>query len=105
MADTVEDFFSTLQEKIDPKRTAGMNATFQFCISGEGGGDWYVQFVDGAPTVRQGVAPESNIILTTSATDWLDIVNGKLNGQTAFLTGRLKLKGDLSLAMKLQSLL
>ncbi|HOH43646.1 MAG TPA: SCP2 sterol-binding domain-containing protein [Candidatus Hydrogenedentes bacterium] len=35
--------------------------------------------------------------------DFLDLVSGKLNGQTAFLTGKLKVKGDMTLALKLQS--
>ncbi|MGC9053156.1 MAG: SCP2 sterol-binding domain-containing protein [Candidatus Hydrogenedens sp.] len=38
-----------------------------------------------------------------SASDFLDLVAGKLNGQTAFLTGKLKIQGDMTLALKLQS--
>jgi len=105
MADTVAGFFTALPQHIDPKRTAGINATYQFNIEGDGGGDWYVELVDGAPTVAEGAAENPNITLSASTQDWLDIVNGKLSGQSAFLTGRLKLKGDVALAMKLQSIM
>ena len=42
--------------------------------------------------------------MTATAENWLKIVAGEMGGQTAFLTGKLKIKGDMSLAMKLQSL-
>jgi putative sterol carrier protein len=103
MADTVAGFFSELQSKVDPAKIAGMNATYQFAISGEGGGDWYVKIADGAAQVVSGTAEAPSITLTASAEDWLKIVSGQLSGQTAFLTGKLKIKGDMSLAMKLQS--
>lgn len=100
----VASFFSALQAKVDPAKTTGMNATFQFVIHGEGGGQWYVKIVNGQTEVAAGTADNASITLTADASDWLDIVSGKLNGQTAFLTGKLKIKGDMGLAMKLSSL-
>ena len=105
MVNTVSEFFAALEHAIDPTKTLGIDATFQFVITGEGGGEWYVRLVDGKPSVAQGTADHPDIILAATASDWLDMVNGKLSGQTAFLTGKLKLQGDITLAMKLQSLL
>lgn len=103
MADTVAGFFSELQSKVDPTKIGGMNATYQFAITGDGGGEWYVKIADGAANVCQGTTESPSITITTSAEDWLKIVSGQLSGQTAFLTGKLKIKGDMGLAMKLQS--
>ncbi|MCC6487628.1 MAG: SCP2 sterol-binding domain-containing protein [Candidatus Hydrogenedentes bacterium] len=103
MADTVAGFFSELQSKVDPAKIAGMNATYQFAISGDGGGDWHVKIADGAAQVLEGIADSPSITLSATADDWLKILSGQLSGQTAFLTGKLKIKGDMSLAMKLQS--
>ncbi len=103
MADTVAGFFSELQGKVDPAKISGMNATYQFSITGDGGGDWYVKIADGQADVSEGTAENPSITLTASDEDWLKIVSGQLSGQTAFLTGKLKIKGDVSLAMKLQS--
>lgn len=105
MAASVQEFFGGLESKIDTKKTAGMNCTYQFNITGDGGGDWYVVLTDGQPKVQEGIAENPNIALTAGSAHWLDIVNGKTSGQMAFLTGKLKIKGDMALAMKLQSLL
>ncbi|GMV99106.1 MAG: hypothetical protein AMXMBFR84_02450 [Candidatus Hydrogenedentota bacterium] len=104
MADSVAQFFSELSSKIDPAKTAGMNSIYQFDISGDNGGQWYVKLADGSVDIVQGTADTPNITLTTTDENWLKIVSGQLNGQTAFLTGKLKIKGDMSLAMKLQSI-
>ncbi len=105
MSDTVAGFFSTLEERIDKTKIAGMKATFQFNVTGDGGGQWYVSIVDGSPAVGQGVSESPNITITTGSADWLSIVNGKMSGQSAFLTGRLQIRGDMGLAMKLTSIL
>lgn len=102
MAESLQDFFNHLQ--IDPKKTAGMNATYQFVATGEGGGNWFVKIANGDTKVSEGMADSPTIVLTASSADWLDMMNGKMNGTTAFLTGKLKIQGDVSLAMKLESL-
>ena len=100
---TVAEFFSELQGKVDPTKIAGMNATYQFDISGDQGGTWHVKLADGAASVNDGPAENPSITLNATDQNWLDIVSGKLSGQTAFLTGKLKIKGDMGLAMKLQN--
>jgi len=92
-----------LGSKVDPTKISGMNATYQFDITGDGGGVWHVKLADGQASVNAGPAENPSITLTATDQNWLDIVSGKLSGQTAFLTGKLKIKGDMSLAMKLQS--
>jgi len=102
MAESIQEFFNNL--KIDPKKTAGMNATYQFVAAGDGGGNWYVKITNGDTQVVEGMADSPTIVLTAASADWLDMMNGKMNGTTAFLTGKLKIQGDVSLAMKLESL-
>ncbi|HOD51169.1 MAG TPA: SCP2 sterol-binding domain-containing protein [Candidatus Hydrogenedentes bacterium] len=103
MADTVAGFFSELAGKVNPDKASGMNATYQFDITGDGGGKWNVKFAEGNVAVGEGAAECPNITLTSDVSTWLDIVNGKTSGQTAFLLGKLKIQGDMSLAMKLAS--
>ncbi len=104
MADTCSEFFSGLKEAIDPEKVQGIEATYQWDINGDGGGKWWAKLSDGSIEVGEGEAAKADITLTVEAQDWVDIVNGKLNGQMAFLTGKLKIQGDMSLAMKLQSI-
>ena len=54
--------------------------------------------------MTQGAATSPNLTLTMSSQDWLDMTGGKLSGQMAFMSGKLKLKGDMGLAMKVGSL-
>lgn len=104
MAQTVSEFFSGLGEKVDSGKIAGINAVYQFDITGDNGGQWYVNIADGSAAVAQGAHENPNITISASDENWIKIVDGELNGQTAFLTGKLKVKGDMSLAMKLQNL-
>lgn len=105
MAETVNEFFSQLPNNVDPDKVKGINATIQWDLEGDQGGKWNAVFSDGAVQVHEGAADNADTTLSAKASDWLDIVNGKLNGQMAFLTGKLKIKGDMSLVMKLQSLM
>ncbi|MBP8129749.1 MAG: SCP2 sterol-binding domain-containing protein [Candidatus Hydrogenedentes bacterium] len=101
MAGSVAEFFAEVPNKVNKDKIAGMEKIFQFNITGEGGGEWNVTIANGGAAVAQGKAEAPNITLTASAEDWMNIATGKLNGQTAFLTGKLKIQGDMTLAMKL----
>lgn len=99
----VAAFFEAVPGKVDAGKIQGMNAVYQFNITGDGGGEWNVSIADGALSVAQGKADSPSITLTMDASNFMDLISGKLNGQTAFLTGKLKIQGDMTLAMKLQS--
>jgi putative sterol carrier protein len=99
----IAEFFNQVTSNVDPAKVKGINFTYQFVITGDGGGEWAVTISDGQISVTEGKAEKANITLTISASDFLDLVAGKLNGQTAFLTGKLKIQGDMTLALKLQS--
>lgn len=101
----VSDFFGAMAEKVNKDKIAGMNATYQFNITGDNGGSWAVKVADGAVEVTEGTVEGANITLAIADADFIGLVTGKLNGQTAFLTGKLKIQGDMGLAMKLQALL
>ncbi|HSV08477.1 MAG TPA: SCP2 sterol-binding domain-containing protein, partial [Candidatus Binatus sp.] len=58
----------------------------------------------GKAEVHKGTAPSANMTLSMSAGDYVDMTMGKLNGQMAFMSGKLKISGDMGLAMKMQSL-
>ncbi len=105
MANTVAESFEELKTRISPDKVKGMNAIYQWDVTGDGGGKWYVKLSDGAVDIQPGESDSPSITLTISSENYLDLVGGKLNGQMAFLTGKLKIQGDMTLAMKLQSLL
>ena len=98
---TVKETFDLMSSRFRRDKAAGVNAVIQYEITGEGGGTWNATIKDGTCSVASGAAPAPNLTLTISGQDWLDMLAGKLNPQMAFMSGKLKLKGDMGLAMKL----
>ncbi len=101
---SVQEVFDLIPSRVNAEQAKGINAKIQFDLSGEGGGQWAVSVADGQATVEQGAAPSPNVTITSSASDYLAIINGDLNAMNAFMQGKVKVKGDMGLVMKLQSL-
>ena len=101
---TVDSIFAQMGAQFRSDKAAGMNAKFQFNITGDGGGEWYASIENGACTVSEGTVDGPTVTINASAGDWVDIVTGKLNSQMAFMQGKLRVQGDLGLTSKLQSL-
>ena len=101
MAQSAKEFFDGLESRVDPSKTAGMNATYLFDI--DGAGRWRVEVDDGKVNVAEGGETADCTISTTEET-FGRIAAGELNPTSAYMTGKLKIKGDMSAAMKLQKL-
>ncbi len=98
---SVQEFFEGLPARVSPDRIAGMNNTYVFDI--EGAGTWTVAIADGAIQVTEG-AGDADCTFSASAESFEKIVRGEQNPTTAYMTGKLKIKGDIGAAMKLQKL-
>ena len=92
-----QDFVATWSAPFGP-------GSIQFNLSGDNGGQWYVTVKDGKAEVTKGTAPSANMTMSMAAQDYVDMITGKLNGQMAFMSGKLKISGDMGLAMKMQTL-
>ena len=103
MAGTVQEFFETLPSRADTSKTAGMNNSYGFDI--EGAGQWTVKVTDGAVTVADGMEGDTEVTISASQEVFEKIISGEQNPTSAYMTGKLKLKGDMGAAMKLQKLL
>jgi putative sterol carrier protein len=101
---TVKETFDAMAGRFQPSKAAGVNSTIQYDITGDQGGTWHAVIKDGACQVNPGAAASPNLTITMSSQDWLDMIGGKLSGQMAFMSGKLKLKGDMGLAMKVGSI-
>jgi len=96
--------FEQMPSRFNKEAGKGLNAIYQFDLSGDGGGKWHVLVNDGQCNVTEGAHSSPNITISMSAQDYLDLVAGKLNGQMAFMTGKLRIAGDMALALRLQTL-
>jgi putative sterol carrier protein len=101
VSEAVNEFFAGLPARVDPGKTAGMNNSYVFAI--EGAGTWTVKVADGGVTVDEGDTG-GDCTISTSAETFEKVVKGEQNPTTAYMTGKLKIKGDMGAAMKLQKL-
>ncbi|MCI2425380.1 MBL fold metallo-hydrolase [Candidatus Acetothermia bacterium] len=95
---------ATVRENVEAKKMEG-RYVYQFCLSGDNGGDFFISIANNKCEVREGLAVTANLTVNVSDANFVSFLDGKLNPTTAVMTGKIKIKGDISLAMKLQSLL
>jgi putative sterol carrier protein len=100
-ADSVREFFAGLESRVDPGRTAGMTNSYVFDV--EGVGQWTVRVADDAVSVTEG-AEDADVTITGDAETFERIVKGEQNATTAYMTGKIKIKGDMGAALKLQKI-
>jgi putative sterol carrier protein len=96
--------FEMMPSRFNKDAAKGLNATYQFDLSGDGGGKWQVIIKDQNIEVKEGANPSPSITISMAAQDYLDMLSGKLNGQVAFMSGKLRISGDMGLALRMQSL-
>jgi putative sterol carrier protein len=101
---TIAELFEQMPSVFNPAAAAGLNKTFQWNITGDEAGVWAFKINNGQGEVIPGGVEKPDVTFTISDTDWLAITEGKLDGMNAFMTGKLKVSGDMMLAMKLQNL-
>jgi putative sterol carrier protein len=101
---SIEEILAGLSQ-IEPAKIQGINGVMQFEFSGEGGGTWTLTLGDGKIKLEEGEAQSPNVTFAMDAQDFVAIANGELNAVSAFMQGKVKVSGDMALAMRLQSLL
>lgn len=101
---SVHELMNRMPGAFRPEAANGVDTVLQYHLTGEEGGDWVVRINDGQCIVTEGVAENPNVTLTADAQDYKDVILGRTNAMQAFMSGKLKLAGDLAMAMKLPNL-
>jgi putative sterol carrier protein len=101
VAQSAREFFESLESRVDSSKTAGMNNSYVFEV--EGAGTWKVDVTDGEVTVTEG-GGDADATIRASEETFEAIANGEQNPTTAYMTGKLKVEGDMGAALKLQKL-
>ncbi len=87
----------------NPDRARKIGGVFEFVLEGEQGGTWHLDL--NVPTVQAGPAEKMNVRIRMKAADFVEVALGRLNPMLAFTTGRLKVEGNVAMAVKLQQVL
>lgn len=98
---TAQEFFAQLPDRADPAKTAGMHNTYVFDVQDVG--QWTVVVDDGTVSVSEG-AGVADCTISASEDTLVKIASGEANATTAYMTGKLKISGDMGAALKLQKL-
>lgn len=78
-------------------------AVMQFSFSGDKGGDFYLTIEDKQCALKEGASESPTATVKSSDQVWIDITLGKTNPMTAFMTGKVSVKGNMGDVMKLQN--
>jgi putative sterol carrier protein len=101
MVASTREFFESLESRVDPTKAAGVNSSYLFDVTGAG--TWKVDVQDSGVQVTEG-GDGADVTITVSDENFVRLVQGELNPMTAYMTGKLKVNGDMGAAMKLQKL-
>jgi putative sterol carrier protein len=100
----IKDFFKQLPSKLDVEAAEDVDAVYQFDLSGAHGGQYVVTIRGGACQVREGRHEDPHVILSMAGEDCVKVLNGELSGPAAAMSGRIRISGDMGLAMQLRAL-
>jgi putative sterol carrier protein len=101
---TPDQVVSEMPNYFLPDKAGSTNAAIQFDLTGENAGKWFVKIGDGTATSGQGEVENPNLTLSADSTDYVKIFTGQLDPTAAFMSGKLKIKGDMGLAIRMQSM-
>ena len=103
-ASSIKEVFENIDQGFQPAKAEGVDAIFQFVLTGDNGGAYWIKVADKQAEVHEGQNENPTMTITSAAEDYLALVNGDLNPMMAFMQGKVKVKGDMGLALKLQAI-
>lgn len=95
--------FEAMIENFDAQAAEGLDAVFQWEIVGDGGGVWHIQVADGKAALSEGRHDAPTVSQICSTELFLSMVNLEVDGMQAFMSGQLKLTGDMMAAQKIMA--
>ena len=103
-AEVFEEMKSRLAAK-DAAQLANSQGVYQFNLTGDDAAEYTVSVADGGVEVSPGTRADAGVTITMQAEDFKALAQGSLNPMSAFMSGKLSVAGDMSMALKLQTLI
>jgi len=101
MDSTPQEVFDSMRSSFQPAKAKGVHARYQWDLSGLQGGQWWIDVDDGKYKMGKGKIDNPNVTFVAKDKDWVAVSNHQMGGTWAYLTGRLKIRGDQGVARKL----
>ena len=96
-----QEIFDAMRGSFQPAKAKGVHARYQWDLSGPNGGEWWIDVNDGTYKMGTGKIASPSVTFIAKDKDWVAICNDQISGTWAYLTGRLKVRGDQGVARKL----
>ena len=96
---TPKDVFEGRITKTVSNLPTNEDVIYQFCIEGDNGCDYVVNLNDNS--VTPGTTDQAGATILIADHDFIDLVEGRVAGPNLFMTGKLRVEGNIALAMKL----
>ncbi|NXR97235.1 HSDL2 protein, partial [Oxylabes madagascariensis] len=102
----VAETFRVIQGTVTEEFVKSTQGVFQFELSGDGGGTWYIDLKTKGGGAGFGKPPvAADVVMSMSSADFVKMFTGKLKPTLAFMSGKLRIKGNMALAIKLEKML
>ncbi|XP_076614665.1 hydroxysteroid dehydrogenase-like protein 2 [Chaetodon auriga] len=102
----IESTFDAIRAVINEDVVKATQGIYQFDLSGDHGGVWFLDLKNNPGGAGQGPPPiKADVVMTMDSGDFSKMFAGELKPTMAFMSGRLKIKGDMTLAIKLEKLM
>jgi putative sterol carrier protein len=98
---TIEELMNRMPKAFLPDKAVDVEAVIQYHLTGEEAGDWVVKIGDGKCEVERGTTENATMTLRADSQDYKDIILGNLDPMTAFMQQKVKLTGNLNMALGL----
>lgn len=102
----IEGLFQKIETHLSEELVQKTNASFHFNVTGDEAGVWHLNLKNGKGSCGKGDGSiNADVSLTMNSKDFFDMFSGKLKASSAFMSGKIKINGDLQKAMKLEKLM
>jgi putative sterol carrier protein len=99
---SIKDIFEAMPSRFNSDAAGSWNANIQFKFD-EGAASWYITIADGACSVGEGDVESPSATINTQSDTWVGMITGKVNPMQAFMSGKIKITGNMADVMKLQN--
>jgi putative sterol carrier protein len=102
--DEIAGIFPEMVAHFNPDKAQGVDARIQFDLSGDNGGNWWLKINQGQATTGEGQIDSAQMTVRSKADDFVSMINGSLNPMQAFMSGKIKVQGDMGMAMRFMNM-
>jgi putative sterol carrier protein len=103
-AKTCDELLRSMPLGFNPGTAEGLEAIYQFEVSGSESFTAHIKIAEGICTYHSGPAAKPDVIVKTPADVWLAVSKGELDGQIAFMNGKYRVDGNLTLLLRLKAM-